>query len=59
VRVKSVTVGDDKANWKAMWKAMQNSNNGRSGDDSDENIFDTIVGVNAKERGELFSLYMD
>ena len=51
MRVQSFTIGDDKANWEAMWKAMQNSTSGRSGDG---NIFDVILRANAQERGELF-----
>ena len=46
---------DDKANWEEVWKVANESKNasvGRSGD-TDENVFDIIMGINAKERGAV------
>ena len=40
-------IGDDKANWEALYNATQN-NVGRS---DDQNIFDKILSINARERG--------
>ena len=49
VSAQNFTIKDDKLNWEAVWKEIKyNSAVSRSGD---TNIFDRIVRINAKERG--------
>ena len=48
----NITIGDDKANWEALYKESNGSSGadvGRS--DNDENIFDRILRINVMERG--------
>lgn len=45
----NVVIGDDKANWEAVYKETKNQTDiSRSGD---QNIFDAILRINARERG--------
>ena len=47
----SVIIEDDKLNWEALWNATKNDSEISRSDD--ENIFDQIVRINARERGTV------